>query len=620
MAATSVSRLAPWQSVRLIAGLAFRDLRHEWVLTLTLVLAIAAVLAPLLLLLGLKHGTIEYNVRALVEDPVNREVVPEQAVVIDPRKIDAWRLREDIAFVVPNILPGVSSVAAERATGGMERLDVLPSGPGDPLMLDNGVQPPTPGEVVVSLAAAQTLGVEISDAVRLVITRERDGRNEREVVELTLAGVLPARAQGLERLYIDFALLEDIETYRRGEAVAERGWPGGYGRPTPSYDGLLLSLGPDVPSRALLRTTSGTGFARREDITTATARERLGMPVGDGRRYVELRAVGGTVGPVNLRTVISRLRAFDVLAFPFVERLPVAVGERAPVPLKGVDLRADRVERAGFHAPPWEELDDAAEDRALAQALVPASWGHQLGDVVDLRMAFDSYELTFPAEVAGEAGGDFVVVPSLLAGMFRSGFEQRLAYDDEAAVLRRTKDGYRGFRLYARSIDDVAGLRAHFENDEGIEVRTRAGAIERVKRMEAALTRLFWLVAVVGIVGGIAAMAASLWAAVERKRRDIGLIRLFGITKQALFGFPTCQAVMIAVGASIVAVLAFQTLATTINTVFAADLPLGEKLCTLPALHLIYAALLTVGTAFASSLLAAHRATQIEPAEAIREE
>jgi putative ABC transport system permease protein len=263
---------------------------------------------------------------------------------------------------------------------------------------------------------------------------------------------------------------------------------------------------------------------------------------------------------------------------------------------------------------------DAADDVALAQALFPAAWGPAPDQPVELQIAFDGYDLELPVEVAGVSGGDFVVVPTLLAGMLRSGFDQRLEYDGEAQVLRRTKDGYRGFRLYARSIDDVAGLRAHFEDGEGIEVRTRAGAIERVKRMEAALTRLFWLVAIVGIVGGIAAMAASLWAAVERKRRDIGLIRLFGVTKQALFGFPTSQAVMIAAAASAVAIAAFHALATTINTVFAADLPLGEKLCTLPPAHLAYAAVLTVATALASSLLAARRATQIDPAEAIREE
>ena len=44
--------------VRLVPGLAMADLRHEWILTLCLVIAVAAVVAPLLILQGLKHGTV----------------------------------------------------------------------------------------------------------------------------------------------------------------------------------------------------------------------------------------------------------------------------------------------------------------------------------------------------------------------------------------------------------------------------------------------------------------------------------------------------------------------------------------------------------------------------------
>ena len=49
----------PQRPLRLVSALAAHSLRHEWVLTLCLVIALAAVIAPLLVLLGLKHGTIE---------------------------------------------------------------------------------------------------------------------------------------------------------------------------------------------------------------------------------------------------------------------------------------------------------------------------------------------------------------------------------------------------------------------------------------------------------------------------------------------------------------------------------------------------------------------------------
>ena len=60
--------------VRIVAQLAIYDLVHEWILSLRPVLAFAAVIAPLLLLMGLKHGTIATLRHKLIQDPVYREI------------------------------------------------------------------------------------------------------------------------------------------------------------------------------------------------------------------------------------------------------------------------------------------------------------------------------------------------------------------------------------------------------------------------------------------------------------------------------------------------------------------------------------------------------------------
>jgi len=61
-------------------------------------------------------------------------------------------------------------------------------------------------------------------------------------------------------------------------------------------------------------------------------------------------------------------------------------------------------------------------------------------------------------------------------------------------------------------------------------------------------------------------------------------------------------------------------LAALINRTFAAELDLGQRICTLPAGDLVRAAAAVLVLAAASSLLAAWQATRIDPAEAIREE
>ncbi|MDR2725205.1 MAG: hypothetical protein LBC90_03890, partial [Candidatus Adiutrix sp.] len=52
----------------LIWRLVLADLRHEWLLSLCMILAIASILTPLLILLGLKYGTIETFRHRLLEN------------------------------------------------------------------------------------------------------------------------------------------------------------------------------------------------------------------------------------------------------------------------------------------------------------------------------------------------------------------------------------------------------------------------------------------------------------------------------------------------------------------------------------------------------------------------
>ena len=56
---------------------------------------------------------------------------------------------------------------------------------------------------------------------------------------------------------------------------------------------------------------------------------------------------------------------------------------------------------------------------------------------------------------------------------------------------------------------------------EGMDVRTRAGDIDTVQSMERNLTAVFWTIAVIGLLGFSFSLGASLWANVDRKRREL---------------------------------------------------------------------------------------------------
>ena len=59
-----------------IIWLASRDYRNEWQMSTFFIIALAAVLGPMMILYGLKFGIVGSMLTNLIEDPRNREVRP----------------------------------------------------------------------------------------------------------------------------------------------------------------------------------------------------------------------------------------------------------------------------------------------------------------------------------------------------------------------------------------------------------------------------------------------------------------------------------------------------------------------------------------------------------------
>jgi len=181
-----------------------------------------------------------------------------------------------------------------------------------------------------------------------------------------------------------------------------------------------------------------------------------------------------------------------------------------------------------------------------------------------------------------------------------------------------TERNYPGFRLYARSIDDVAGLREAFA-DIGVEVHTQAAGIELVQRMDRNLTAIYWAIAIIGLVGFSLSLGASLWANVDRKRKQLSVLRLVGFRTRDIVWFPMVQALYTAVLGWALAVAIFYLTAWMINGMMAGQVEAGQLVCRLLPVHYAIALGLTCGSAVLAAGLAGMRSARIEPSEGLRE-
>ena len=217
-----------------IGGMALRDYLHERTLSACGVLALAAMLAPLLILFGVRNGVIGNLQERLIRDPRNLEIVPVGSGKYGGAFFEELRQRADVGYAVPQTRSIAATIGLLPAAGGQGGLSpkavnvsLIPSGEGDPLtqrFADNAVL--EEGEIILTASAAEKLGVQAGDALTGRITRARGLLREEVELPLRVKAVLPLSALQKDAAFAPLSLLEDAETYRDGMAVPARGWPG----------------------------------------------------------------------------------------------------------------------------------------------------------------------------------------------------------------------------------------------------------------------------------------------------------------------------------------------------------------------------------------------------------
>lgn len=250
---------------RLLAGLATRDLWHDRKVSLCIVASLVAVIAPLLLLFGLKHGVVSQLRGELLDDPRNLEIR-----LLGNHDLDrAWFARLAAQPGVGFVMPLTRSLNAQadlmvdnqRFVAGAE---VIPSGPGDPL-LGARLAPPEGDRVLLSASAARQLEASGGERLRLLVLRKLDGNSERGQREVTVAGVLPETAFPRPALLVSLDLLVAMEDFRDGFAVPALGFASG--RPAPPRERYARAR---VYASSLDAVAPVAGWLEGERIETST--------------------------------------------------------------------------------------------------------------------------------------------------------------------------------------------------------------------------------------------------------------------------------------------------------------------------------------------------------------
>ncbi len=594
-------------------GLAWADLRYEWVLSLCMVLALGAVFSPLFILLGLREGIIGTLLERLDRDPLSRLVMPKYALQAPLGTAFLAALRgqaeETIPSPVPSLLLAVDGVK--------DPVNVIPSSATDPLLRRHGLVPTADGLwVVLSHRLAADTGKAPGDTLQLVLKRSTP-QEQRIPVGLQVAGILPATVSTDAKLWLPGPVFRWFNDWRRGLPIPALGLGGAGSGLAPEYDGILTLLA-RVPSEQDYREmlAGRSGFSRMPQPI-----DNLGWDPPQDRQVRLWSPLNSRVFDDDLVRLRSRHleRGYDTDVLPFVEGFQVRLTTGA--------------QSSAFRLVVLPDGPQAPTDPGPAPE-APQVWLATTDDLADAETADLSFtaaegsEVRIPVRLASSTTlhPGFVAVPRALAGTLNAARRQGAVFDPTTGRLLPAAGGDRFFRAYAPTLDAVEGL-ATWLRGQGVdsgdanlkELVSREAEVRQVRTLSRYMQTLYTLIVVVTGVSGIFAIAANVYAGVQRKRRDLAYLQLLGLGRGTLLLIATLKSLTLVVGGLAVALGAYGAFAYLSGGLFAGLGTTSGALTRLGAqdtLSLVAGVLAAAGLA---SLLAASSITRIDPAEYLRE-
>ncbi|HGM5581119.1 TPA: ABC transporter permease [Pseudomonas putida] len=214
----------PWHKrLGLLARLSLADLWHDRNVSLCMAASLVAVIAPLLLLFGLKHGVVSQLQDELLRDPRNLEVKMLSSGHFDDLWLQGLKQRPEVGFAIGQTR-SLNTQADLLGSHGRfaDNVEVIPTEAGDPL-LATPLSALHGDQALLSERAAERLGVQPGDSVRLRVNRRLDEVNERGERTLQVVGIVAASRFARPAAFVGTQVLLELEHYRDGYRVAALG-------------------------------------------------------------------------------------------------------------------------------------------------------------------------------------------------------------------------------------------------------------------------------------------------------------------------------------------------------------------------------------------------------------
>ena len=200
----------------LIIRLSFADLWYDKKVSFCIIASVISVITPLLLLFSLKYGVVSQLREQLLNDPQNLEVKIVGNLHLDDAVFDWISKQPETAFVIP-LTRSLNTQAdlIKDSSHFVSNAEIIPTASGDPLTNDL----PTidnENKVLLSALSAEKMQVTVGSRIKLIITRQLDGKFEKGLTELEVIGIIPENRYSRTAAFVSLNLLIAMENFYDG--------------------------------------------------------------------------------------------------------------------------------------------------------------------------------------------------------------------------------------------------------------------------------------------------------------------------------------------------------------------------------------------------------------------
>lgn len=209
--------------LKVLWSLGLSDLIHDRKVSICIMASIVAVIAPLLLLFGLKFGIVSQLRAELLSDPRNLEIRMLSSATLEPSWFEKMRALDGVGFVIPmtRSLNTIADLYVDSRRFA-ESVELIPTAAHDPVLGSVRI-PQEKNEVVLSASAASRLKINVGDSVQLRVTRLYESRTERAQIDVRVVAIISPDTFARPAVFLSLPLLIDLEDFRDGFQVAGTG-------------------------------------------------------------------------------------------------------------------------------------------------------------------------------------------------------------------------------------------------------------------------------------------------------------------------------------------------------------------------------------------------------------